>query len=460
MKVGVHSVQIQGGEQTDLSELQIDYKKRNKRVVVTGSGPAGFFAAFVLQKAGFETILIERGAEVAKRARGIDHFEKSGVFDPLSNYSFGEGGAGTFSDGKLTSRSKHISTEREFILQTYADAGAPREILYMAHPHIGSDNLKIVVNNLRQAYKLVGGEILFETMVEDMEVKNRIVTEAKSGSDNFPGDYFIFAPGHSSNETYRMLINRGVTFRTKNFAIGSRAEHLQQEINRGQWGVPSLTGVKAAEYRLTSQADGKHSVYSFCMCPGGKVVPAASYGHVNIVNGMSDYLRNGQFSNAGCVAGIHPDELAGRTVTPLEAIQVLEEFEQSFYQFSGGFKSPFCSIRDFLSAKEPKVIPSSSYPLGLKPARLWEMLPKPVVKSMREGLKDFSRQLRGYENGILLGLESKTSSPIQVFREPNGLSTGFDNLFICGEGSGYAGGIISSAADGIKTALKIIEKEH
>ena len=460
LKVGVHSDQIQGSEENKRPGLQIEYKRRNKKVIVTGSGPAGFFAAYVLQKAGFETILIERGADVEKRAKGIDHFETSGIFDPLSNYSFGEGGAGTFSDGKLTSRSKHISDEREFVLQTYAEAGAPQEILYMAHPHVGSDNLKVVVSNLRKTYKLAGGKIIFETMVEDMTVKSGHVTEAKSRSEIYPGDYFIFAPGHSSYETYRMLMNRGVAFRTKNFAIGSRAEHQQKEINRGQWGVPSLAGVKAAEYRLTSQADGKHPVYSFCMCPGGKVVPAASYGHVNLVNGMSDYLRNGQFSNAGCVAGIHPDELAGRKLTPLEALQIVEDLEHSFYQFSGGFIAPFCSIKDFLSGKDPKSIPSTSYPLGLKPARLWEMLPKPVVQSMREGLKDFNRQLRGYENGILLGLESKTSSPIQVLREPNGLCTGFENLFICGEGSGYTGGIISSAADGMKTAVKIIEKEH
>jgi uncharacterized FAD-dependent dehydrogenase len=280
-----------------------------------------------------------------------------------------------------------------------------------------------------------------------------------AGDESIPGDYFIMAPGHSAYETYRMLINRGVQFRTKNFAIGSRAEHRQSIINLSQWGIDHLDGVKAAEYRLTSEADGKHSVYSFCMCPGGMVVPAATYNNLNIVNGMSNYRRNGKFANAGCVAGIHPDQLAGREVTPLEALQWLEDLERSFYDFSGGFSAPFCSISDFINGTEPRSIPETSYPLGLKPAPLWNMLPAVVTNAMREGLKDFDRRLRGYGNGILLGLESKTSSPIQVLREKNGLCTGFDNLFLVGEGSGYAGGIVSSAADGIKVAMGILERE-
>jgi uncharacterized FAD-dependent dehydrogenase len=187
------------------------------------------------------------------------------------------------------------------------------------------------------------------------------------------------------------------------------------------------------------------------------VVPAATYGHLNIVNGMSNYRRNGKFANAGCVAGIHPDQLAGRTVTPLEALQWLEDLEQSFHDFVGGFSAPFCSVSDFITGTEPRDIPETSYPLGLKPAPLWNMLPAVVTAALREGLKDFDRRLRGYGNGILLGLESKTSSPIQVMREQNGLCTGFSNLFLAGEGSGYAGGIVSSAADGIRIAMQIVQ---
>jgi uncharacterized FAD-dependent dehydrogenase len=318
----------------------------------------------------------------------------------------------------------------------------------------------VVVKNLRETYQEMGGEIRFETTLTDLVLQPGHITEAMAGTEPIAGDYFIVAPGHSAFETYRMLIERGIQFRTKNFAIGCRAEHRQEEINRAQWGIGKLAGVKASEYRLTSEADGKHSVYSFCMCPGGMVVPAATYSHLNIVNGMSNYRRNGQFANAGCVAGIHPDQLAGRQVTALEALQWLEDLEHSFHTFSGGYMAPFCSISDFINGTEPRTIPETSYPLGLKPAPLWNMLPQVVTSALREGLKDFEHRLRGYSKGILLGLESKTSSPIQVLREKNGLCTGFDNLFLAGEGSGYAGGIVSSAADGIKIAMQIVEKEN
>ncbi|MFZ4522075.1 MAG: NAD(P)/FAD-dependent oxidoreductase [Bacteroidales bacterium] len=459
LRIAVYSKSLGGSDAEESDSLEIPWKPRKKRVIITGSGPAGFFAALVLQKAGFDTILLERGAEVGKRAQGITLFEKTGQFNPVANYAFGEGGAGTFSDGKLTSRSKHISKERNFFISSYIDAGAPAEIRYMAYPHVGSDNLRRVVVNLRDSYREMGGVIRFETTLDDLLVTKNCVTEAVAGNNSFEGDYFIVAPGHSAYETYRMLMARGVQFRTKNFAIGCRAEHRQEEINRSQWGIGNLAGVKAAEYRLTSEADGKHPVYSFCMCPGGMVVPAATYSHLNIVNGMSNYRRNGRFANAGCVAGIHPDQLAGRQVTALEALQWLEDLEHAFYDFSGGYQAPFCTIGDFIQGKEPRSIPETSYPLGLKPAPLWNMLPAVVTDALREGLKDFDRRLRGYSNGILLGLESKTSSPIQALREKNGLCTGFGNLFIAGEGSGYAGGIVSSAADGIKIAMGIVENE-
>jgi len=255
-------------------------------------------------------------------------------------------------------------------------------------------------------------------------------------------------------------MRRGVHFRTKNFALGCRVEHHQSVINQAQWGTAKLDNVKAAEYRLTSEADGKHPVYSFCMCPGGVVVPAATYADQNIVNGMSNYQRDGRFANAACVTGIHPDQLAGRKLSPGDALLWLEALENSFFNFSGGYQAPFCSIRDFLSGTIPCSIPETSYPLGLKPAALWEMLPVAIVQSMRAGLIFFNRKIRNYENGIMLGLESKTSSPIQVLREKSGVCTDFANLYVAGEGSGYAGGIISSAADGIKIALQIIAKEN
>jgi len=456
MRIAVNSPDLQGDKPEQGSALEIPFVKRNKRAVITGSGPAGFFAAYVLQKSGFDTLILERGAEVGKRATGIANFEHTGEFSPVANYSFGEGGAGTFSDGKLTSRSKHISPERDFFLDEYVGAGAPAEIRYMTHPHVGSDNLKGVVKNLREKYTALGGEIRFENTLVDMAVKDGKVQEAITKEETLPADYFIVAPGHSSYETYRMLIAKGVQFRTKGFALGCRAEHLQSDINHAQWGVEALPGVKAAEYRLASAGDRKHPVYSFCMCPGGIVVPAATYKHINIVNGMSFYGRDGRFSNAACVAGVHPDELAGRKMTALEALAWLENLEASFFDYTKGYQAPFCSISDFLQEREPHKLPETSYPLGLAPASLWKMLPPAVTASLKQGLADFCRKIKGYDKGNLLGLESKTSSPVQVIREQNGLCTGFTNLFLAGEGSGYSGGIVSSAADGIKIAMNII----
>jgi hypothetical protein len=454
--VSIISEEIKGVLPDQVPELKIQYKDRNKKAIVIGSGPAGFFAAYALQKAGFNTTIIERGTDVKKRTEGIDCFEKTGQFDSKSNYSFGEGGAGTFSDGKLTSRSKHISQERKFILSSYVEAGAPEEILYMAHPHVGSDNLKIIVKNLREEFIKTGGKIHFETTLENIEIKGGKISTVITNKGNFETDLLLIAPGHSAYETYRMLIKNGVQFHTKNFALGSRVEHPQEIINQAQWGRKQIPGVKAAEYRLTSSINGKLPVYTFCMCPGGMIVPASAYGDLNIVNGMSLYQRNAKFANAACVAGVNLEKLLGKEVSAIEALDWLENLEKSFFDYSNGFTAPFCSIQDFINKKSPSRKTESSYPLGLLPAPLWELLPNEVSSSMRESLKEFSRKIRGFETGNIMGLESKTSSPIQVLRNKEGLCEGFKNLYLIGEGSGYAGGIISSAADGLKAAMSII----
>ncbi len=456
IRTGVISKEIRGRTPAEARSLTIPYRKRKETAVVVGSGPAGFFAAFVLQQAGMNTTLIERGAEVNKRAEGIRSFESTGVFNPVSNYAFGEGGAGTFSDGKLTSRTKHISKEKAFMLSSYILAGAPEEIRYMAHPHLGSDNLRVIVKNLREEFLNIGGRVLFETHVEDFTIKDGRVHEAITASGGIKADYFIIAPGHSSHETYRMLIKNGVQFRIKNFALGCRVEHPQELINTAQWGQERLPGVKAAEYRLTSKGAGDLPVFTFCMCPGGVVVPASAYSNTNIVNGMSRYKRNGKYANAACVAGINLHKLIGRETGPLEAIEWVGALEERFYKYSNGYKAPFCGIQDFITKKEPTELIESSYPLGLKPAALWDLLPSEVSNAIMEGLKDFSKKIKGFESGIIMGLESKTSSPVQVLRGENGCCDGFENLYIVGEGSGYAGGIISSGADGIKAAMNII----
>ena len=456
-RVAVSSEELKGTSIPVIPLLEIPYQKRKEKVLVVGNGPAGFFAAYVLQKAGFQTTLIDRGAEAPKREAGIKRFEKTGIFNPVGNYAFGEGGAGTFSDGKLTSRSKHISQERRFILESYIQAGAPAEIAYMAHPHIGSDRLKIIVQRLREQYQKIGGKVYFETFLEDLKVKHDRVVEALTSAGSLGTNLLIIAPGHSSFETYRMLSKRGVSFRTKNFAIGSRVEHLQEIINLAQWGKKKLPGVKAAEYRLTHNCKGNLPVFTFCMCPGGTVVPATAYSHSNIVNGMSRYLRNGNFANAACVAAVHPDRLLQKKTTPLEMLDWLEALERRFFDITGKYEAPFCSIKDFIKKKETAGRVETSYPLGLKPVALWEMLPADVAVSIRDALINFSKKILGFESGVIMGLESKTSSPIQAVREPDGKCIGFTNLYVVGEGSGHSGGIISSAADGIRIARRVVE---
>lgn len=458
VKVGVSSPALKTEAQPESPTLDIPYKKRHKKIVVVGAGPAGFFAAVVLQKAGFHTTLIERGTDVDKRADGIDLFEKSGVFNPISNYAFGEGGAGTFSDGKLTSRTKKISAEKDFILNSYVDAGAPKEILHMTHPHLGSDNLKIIVKNLRDQFIDLGGTIHFETQMTNIQIQNHQVKSIETDNGEILADALIVAPGHSAYETHKMLMEVGVPFRTKNFAIGCRVEHPQELINQSQWGCTTLPGVKAAEYRLTGKADNGLPVYTFCMCPGGIVVPATGYADTNIVNGMSLYQRNNEFANAACVAGINLSSLLNREVSPIESLEWLEKLEQQFYQFSQSHAAPFCTIDGFIHQKVPQTVTESSYPLGLTPAPLWEMLPDTVSHAITQGMIGFSKKLKGFETGNIMGLESKTSAPIQVLRDKSGLVDNFENLYVSGEGSGYAGGIISSAADGIKAALAIMEK--
>jgi hypothetical protein len=455
VRVSVLSEELKGGEPVIQPALAVPSRARNKRTLVVGSGPAGFFAALVLQKAGFQTTLIERGTEVKKRTRGIIAFETTGLFDPVSNYAFGEGGAGTFSDGKLTSRSKHISKEKNFIIDSYIRAGAPEEIRYMAHPHLGSDNLKTIVANLRKEFENLGGKVLFETQLTDLKIDGGRVCEAITTTGAMEADYCIIAPGHSAYETYRMLIRRGVFFRAKPFALGSRVEHPQALINLAQWGKEDLPGVKAAEYRLTSRGCGDLAVYTFCMCPGGMVVPAAPYAHINIVNGMSRYRRDGAFANAACVAAVRPETLTGGQTSAPKALDWLEALEEKFYRYAPGYAAPFSRIEHFINGKGSAAGAASSYPLGLKPAPLWELLPPPVSEALRAGLKAFSRKIKGFETGTIMGLESKTSSPIQVVRDKNGLCHGFENLYCVGEGSGWAGGIISSGADGIKAAMQI-----
>ncbi len=451
----VSSEKIEGDAYAAPEPLAIPYKKRNEKVVVVGSGPAGFFAAHVLQQAGFQVTIIERGAKVEQRNRDIALLDSKGEFKAQSNYAFGEGGAGTFSDGKLTSRSKHISGERRFILSEYVKAGAPEEIQYMSYPHVGTDKLKVIVAHLRQTFLDNGGSFQFDTQVKDIQIRGDKASGVVTDKGELEADHVIFATGHSAYDTYRMLIGKGVQFGTKNFALGHRIEHPQALINQSQWGREALPGVKAAEYRLSTKSASGLGVYTFCMCPGGTVVPAAAFEEKSVVNGMSHYQRDGHYANAGCVAGVHPDMLLGHACSPLEILDWMDALEAKFFAFSNSYTIPANMAYDYLRKNGSNKLTKSSYPLGLQAAPLFNMLPSMLSTAIGDGLKDFSRKLHGFDKGMLMGLESKTSSPIQVSRDRLGNCTGFENLYFVGEGSGFAGGIISSAADGVKCAMAL-----
>lgn len=458
MRIGVTSGKIKTNEPPQLEKLVIPYRKRNEKVIVTGCGPSGFFAAYVLLLGGFDVTIIEQGNDAITRSKDITLFEKSGKLNESSNYAFGEGGAGTFSDGKLTSRTKTISKEKHFIFDTYIEAGAPPEIAYLSKPHLGSDNLLKMVVKLRKMFENKGGRVLFGTEAIALKtIKNKVLA-VETTKGTLDADHFIFSAGHSAYRTFEMLIRGGVPFTTKAFAIGARAEHPQEIINHSQWGRTSIPGINSAEYKLTFNDSGFLPVYSFCMCPGGKVVPAAPYEGLNIVNGMSRYKRDSGVANAGIVAAIHPDRLAGKTVDALGAIDTLRKLEYKFFELTGSFKAPACNISDFPEGKGSPLKMASSYPFGVTGFDFRTLLPPEVHASIGQALRQFSRKIKGYEKGIILGLESKTSSPVRAVRDESGKCPVFDNLFITGEGSGYAGGIVSSAADGIKAAMNILKR--
>ena len=458
LQLRVFSKELKTGTLRGEPTLEITYRKRNKKVVVVGSGPAGFFAAYTLQLAGFNVILIEKGRRVNDRFGDIQEFEKGGDFKNNANYCHGEGGAGTFSDGKLTSRTKGIAPEKQWVFENYVKAGAPEEILYLAKPHIGSDNLRRVIPNLRNHFENAGGEIWFETEVTGLEMFDKKCKGIFSTKGSVECDYLIVAPGHSSYQTYRMLNRHGIRFRIKPFAIGVRVEHSQQLINLSQWGASALPGLKAAEYKLTYTATNGLPVYSFCMCPGGRVVPSAPENRQNIVNGVSDYARNSPFANSAIVAGTDIQAVLKKEVSLEEALQWMEDLERKVFDLSGSYDVPGIVIHDFIENRASTIIPSNSFPFRVFPFTFEGLLPPETMVALREGMVDFKKKIKGFETGIMLGLESKTSSPVQVVRDEHRRCDSFENIFIVGEGSGYAGGITSSAVDGVKAAMEIINR--
>jgi len=435
------------------------------RPIVIGTGPCGMFAGLLLAQMGFCPLILERGKIVLDRTRDTFGFWSKGKFNPESNAQFGEGGAGTFSDGKLYSRIKDANRQGRKVLTELVNAGADPEILYINKPHIGTYRLVKIVENIRNTIKSLGGEVRFQSRVVDIDLKDgHIQGVVLADGEYISSNYVILAVGHSSRDTFEMLHHRGIYLESKPFAIGLRVEHPQPLIDRcrlgDQAGHPLLG---AADYSLVHHCQNGRSVYSFCMCPGGQVVAATSEPGRVVTNGMSQYDRSGKNANSGIVVAINPADYPG---SPLAGIELQRRLEEGAFELGGrNYQAPGQLVGDFL-AQQPSTKLGSvkpSYKPGVKLTDLSSSLPDYAIEAIREAIPIFDQQLKGFamHDAILTGVETRTSSPICIKRGADYQSINTSGLYPAGEGAGYAGGILSAAVDGIKVAeavaLKISE---
>ncbi|HEY6023113.1 MAG TPA: NAD(P)/FAD-dependent oxidoreductase [Pseudolabrys sp.] len=426
------------------------------RPLVIGTGPCGLFAGLILAQMGFRPIILERGKIVRERTKDTFSLWRQGQLNPESNVQFGEGGAGTFSDGKLYSQIKDPHHYGRKVLTEFVKAGAPDEILYVSKPHIGTFRLVAMVENLRASIEELGGEIRFQSRVEDLDIGNgqvRGVTLA--GGEYIAADHVVLAVGHSARDTFQMLYDRGVHIEAKPFSIGLRIEHPQSLIDRARFGKNAghpLLG--AADYKLVHHCGNGRSVYSFCMCPGGTVVAATSEPGRVVTNGMSQYSRNERNANSGIVVGITPADYPGH---PLAGIAFQRHWEARAFEAGGGdYCAPAQRVADFLAGRPSTALGSvvPSYTPGIHLTDLSACLPDYVIAAIREALPVFDKQIRGFamDDAMLTGVETRTSSPIRIRRNDEYQSLNTRGLFPAGEGAGYAGGIMSAAVDGIEVA--------
>lgn len=426
------------------------------RVIVLGMGPAGLFASLRLLDRGIQPVIIERGKMVEQRIRDVETFWQSGLLDPESNVQFGEGGAGTFSDGKLTTRVRDVNASH--VLETFAAFGGPPEIRYLAKPHLGTDRLRGILAAFRRHLLERGADIRFQNRLTDLVVRDGSLAAAVlNDTEELSCDAMILAPGNSARDTFQLLTRRRVALEAKPFAVGVRVEHPQELINRIQYGPRFHHLLPPADYALTARGPGDRPVYSFCMCPGGMVVAGSSEEGGVVTNGMSNYLRNASSANSALVAAVTPHDFGVQD--PLAGVIFQRQLERrAFLAGGGGYRAPAQSVFGFLGRRGGNVC--TSYSPGTVEADLRDCLPPVLVEALQTGLNSFDRKMRGFisSEASLTGVETRTSSPVRILRGDDCQSLSLCGLYPAGEGSGYAGGIMSSALDGIRVADALADR--
>ena len=452
-------------KKTIVREINDNIPPENKgQTVIAGFGPAGIFAAYELAKSGYKPIVIERGLDVENRKKTVEKFWNTGELDTECNVSFGEGGAGTFSDGKLNTMVKDRFGYNRKVLETFVRFGAPKEILYLQKPHIGTDKLADVVKNMRLEIERLGGEVRFGVRLDSINTEKENETQKivsvnvtdreSSQKQEIKCEKLILAIGHSARDTFISLHKSDVEMQQKSFAIGVRVEHLQEMIGRNQYG-DMYKILPTADYKLTHQTKDGRGVYSFCMCPGGYVVNASSQKGMLAVNGMSNYLRDSKNANSAMVVTVGPEDYESDDV--LAGMRFQQKWEKKAYEAAGG-KIPVQLFGDFkkdrVSSEFGEVIPETKGEYAF--ANVRKIIPESVASSIEEGITAFEKKIKGYsrDDTLLLGIESRTSSPVKILRDES-MQSNIRGIYPCGEGAGYAGGITSAAMDGIKIAMQI-----
>ncbi|MFN8290059.1 MAG: FAD-dependent oxidoreductase [Chitinophagaceae bacterium] len=437
-----------------------DVHASEKKIIIVGAGPAGLFAALKLIEAGIQPVVLERGKDVRARRRDLARLNKEGEVNPESNYCFGEGGAGTYSDGKLYTRSSKRGDINR-ILNLLVHFGADEKILFESHPHIGTNKLPHIITAMRETITACGGLILFEKKVVDLIVENDMISAVKTADGNrFEGDAVILATGHSARDIFELLHNKKIRVDAKPFALGVRVEHPQPVIDSLQYHCHTRDPfLPPAAYSWVQQVEGK-GVFSFCMCPGGIIAPAATSAGELVVNGWSPSRRNNPFANSGIVVAVEEkDWLPFKKYGPLAAMYFQQSVERKAFESGGGkFRAPAQRLTDFISNTSSAGLPACSYLPGIRPVSLKEVLPAFIHKRLQEGFRETGKKMRGYltNDAVVVATESRTSSPVRIPREEQTLRhPQINNLYPCGEGAGYAGGIVSAAMDGEKVAAAI-----